>query len=49
MKILRNIWWMLDESGNSRELSPLEVDAVEKYGDEIAERFPAEGPDGTRY
>lgn len=48
-QILRNIWWMLDETGDSRELSPLEIDAIEKYGDEFAENFPMEGPDGTKY
>lgn len=48
-QILRNIWFRLDEEGNSRELSPLEIDAVIKYGDDFAERFPSEGPDGTRY
>ncbi len=49
MQVLRNLPILLDVEGNSRELSPLEVDALERYGDHFAENFPMEGPTGERY
>lgn len=49
MKVLRNLPILLDTEGNSRELSPREVDALAKHGDEYAENFNIEGPTGERY
>lgn len=49
MQILSNIKFLLDSEGNSRELSPREIDAIEKYGEDFAENFPMEGPTGNKY
>jgi hypothetical protein len=49
MQVLSGIKFLLNEAGESRELSPREVDAIETYGYDYAVNFPMEGPTGERY
>jgi hypothetical protein len=49
MKILNEIRFLINEAGESRELSPHEIDAVERYGYEYAVNFSIDGPTGERY
>lgn len=45
----RQLLMFVSENGVTRELSPREYEAVNRYGTDIAVAFPIEGPGPQRY